>query len=77
MTSETITLKGMCFQLVDNQVAFNWLTTKWLSTQGQPDGGVNLHRLTGGLHAVHRHQHLGVVPGPQQGLYEILTQAKN
>ena len=28
----------MYFQLVDNQV---------LSTQGQPDGGVNLHRLTG------------------------------
>ena len=33
--SETTTLKGMYFQLVDNQV---------LSTQGQPD--VNLHRLT-------------------------------
>ena len=35
-TSETITLKGMYFQLVDNQV---------LSTQGQPDV-FNLHRLT-------------------------------
>ena len=33
--SETRNLKGMYFQLVDNQV---------LSTQGQPD--VNLHRLT-------------------------------
>ena len=35
MTVETITLKGMYFQPVDNQA---------LSTQGQPD--VNLHRLT-------------------------------
>ena len=35
--SETRTLKGMYFQLVESQV---------LSTQGQPDGGVNLHRLT-------------------------------
>ena len=34
--SETITLKGMYFLLVDNQV---------LSTQGQPDV-FNLHRLT-------------------------------
>ena len=39
MTSETTTLKGMYFQMVDNQV---------LSTQGQPD--VNLRRLTGGVH---------------------------
>ena len=35
MTSETGTLKGMYFQLVESQV---------LSTQGQAD--VNLHRLT-------------------------------
>ena len=31
----------MYFQLVEKQV---------LSTQGQPDGGVNLHRLTEGAH---------------------------
>ena len=31
----------MYYQLVDNQV---------LSTQGQPDGGVNLHRLTDDNH---------------------------
>ena len=35
MTSETTSLKGMYFQLVESQV---------LSAQGQPD--VNLHRLT-------------------------------
>ena len=35
VTSETGTLKGMYFQLVESQV---------LSTQGQP--AVNLHRLT-------------------------------
>ena len=40
MTSETITLKGMYFQLVDNQV---------LSTQGQPD--VNLRRLTSAVNS--------------------------